>query len=150
MWSDYPAFVIKLFSPVKGKITKDTLEWAGTQLEIASIDYPAFRFSIFHINTSVTRNIGDTIAAGELLGKHIGSQTMSDIAVMVNDPTHQGRLVSYFEVITDAVFKEFSNRGLKSREDMIIPKAVRDANPISCNGDTFTTTDTLENWFVLN
>lgn len=85
----------------------------------------------------------------QLLGTHIGSQTMSDIAVIVNDPTHQGRMVSYFDVITDAVFNEYINRGVAKREDMIISKATRDARPLTCNGDTFTSSDSLENWVVL-
>jgi len=75
---------------------------------------------------------------------------MSDIAVIVNDPTHQGRMVSYFEVIKDEVFNEYSSRGVTSREDLIISKAIRDANPLECSGDTFVTSDTLENWIYLN
>jgi hypothetical protein len=140
---------IKLYSPVTGTITRVDEEWAGTKIEIASDEYPAFRFSIFHINKSVPRIVGDKLMAGELLGTHIGSQTTSDISLIVNDPTKQGRMISYFEVITDSVFNLYSNRGVNSRDVMIIPKATRDANPLECSGDTFITTDTLENWVVL-
>jgi hypothetical protein len=141
---------VKVFSPVTGTLTRVETEWAGTKLEIASDAYPAFRFSIFHINTLVQYNVGDKVVAGVQLGTHIGSETMSDISVIVNDPTRQGRMVSYFDVITDAVFNLYSNRGVTKREDMIIPKATRDANPLSCSGDTFISTDTLENWVILN
>jgi len=140
---------VKIFSPVTGIVTRLEQEWAGTKIEIASDDYPAFRFSIFHLNPSVPRKINDRVTVGEQLGTHIGTQTMSDIAVMVNDPTRQGRMVSYFEVITDALFSEYSKRGVMSRNDMIIPKAVRDSNPLTCNGDTFVSSDILDNWFVL-
>jgi len=140
---------IQIYSTVRGKITRLDEEWAGTKLEIESTDYPAFRFSISHINLSVKRNVNDIVSLGELLGNHIGSQTMSDIAVMVNDPTRQGRLVSYFEVLTDSLFAEYSDRGVISRDEMIIPKAVRDSNPLSCNSDTFTSADTIENWVIL-
>jgi hypothetical protein len=75
---------------------------------------------------------------------------MSDISVIVNDPTRQGRMVSFFDVITDAVFNLYQNRGVANRNDMIIPKAVRDANPLTCSGDTFVSSDTLENWVTLN
>jgi len=141
---------IKIYSPVSGTITRVENEWAGTKIEVASDDYPAFRFSIFHINLTAARNVGDKLDAGEQLGTHFGSQTMSDIAVIVNDPTHQGRMVSYFEVINDEVFNEYSSRGVTSREDLIISKTLRDANPLTCSGDTFVTSDTLENWIYLN
>ena len=140
---------IKIYSPVTGTITRVDQEWAGTKIEIASDEYPSFRFSIFHINTSLQHTIGEKLISGELLGTHIGSQTMSDISVIVNDPTKQGRMVPYFEVITDAVFNLYTNRGVNSRDDMIIQKASRDASPLICSGDTFTSTDTLENWVVL-
>jgi hypothetical protein len=141
---------VKIFCPVTGTITRVEEEWAGTKIEIASDDYPAFRFSFFHINPSEQRYIGDKVVAGEQLGMHIGSQTMSDISVIVNDPTRQGRMVSYFDVMTDALFNEYASHGITSRENMIIPKTTRDANPLTCNGDSFITTDTLENWAILN
>ena len=125
-------------------------QWAGTKIEIASDDYPAFRFTIFHINSTVQRNVDDKVVSGEQLGTHIGSQTMSDISVIINDLTRQGRMISYFEVITNALFNEYSNRGVNAREDMIIPKTTRDMNPLFCSGDTFIATDSLENWVILN
>ena len=141
---------IAIRAPIKGKISRLDLEWAGTKIEIVSDDFPAFRFNIFHVNLSSSRKIGDQVQEGELLGTHIGSQTMSDIAVIVNDPTHQGRMVSYFETITDGLFNDYTNRGVKTRDDLMISKARRDANPITCSGDTFISTDTLVNWLPLN
>ena len=58
-------------------------------------------------------------------------------------------MVSYFEVMSDAVFAEYAKRGVSSRDAMIISKELRDSNPLTCAGDTFVTTDTLENWVVL-
>lgn len=141
---------IKIYSPVKGIITRAELEWAGTKLEIASDDYPAFRFSIFHVNTSKEYHINDKVSEGELIGTHIGSQTYSDISVIVNDPARLGRMVSFFDVMTDALFTEFSARGLNSRADIIISKTDRDANPLTCSGETFSSSDALESWFYLN
>lgn len=140
---------VRIYSPVKGTITRAEQEWAGIKLEIESEQYPAFRFSIFHINTSKQYNVNDKVAEGEFLGTHIGSQTYSDISVIVNDPTKQGRMVSFFDVMTDALFTEYSDYGISSRSDAIIPKAVRDANPLTCTGDTFTSSDALENWVYL-
>ena len=89
------------------------------------------------------------VIAGTQLGTHIGSQTMSDISVIVNDPTRQGRMVSYFDALTDSVFSQYQNRGVNNRDELIIPKAVRDANPLSCSGETFVSSDTLNNWVIL-
>jgi hypothetical protein len=141
---------IKIFSPVTGKITRVEQEWAGTKIEIASDDYPAFRFAIFHINTAKQYSIGEQVTEGEQLGTHIGSQTMSDISVIVNDPTRQGRMVSYFDIINDAVFAQYQSRGVNTRDDMKISKALRDSNPLTCSGETFVGTDPLDIWKVLN
>ena len=140
---------VHIYSPVKGVITRVEQEWAGIKLEIASDDYPAFRFQIFHINTSKQYNLNDKVFEGELLGTHIGFETMSDISVIVNDPTKQGIMVSYFEVITDSIFNLYSARGVSSRETMIISKQQRDANPLTCSGETFVSSDTIENWVIL-
>ncbi len=141
---------IKIFSPVSGSITRVEQEWAGIKLEIESEDYPAFRFSIFHLNPLVEFHISDLVLSGEELGTHIGFQTMSDISVIVNDPTRQGRMISFFEVISDELFTKYSARGVFSREEFIISKEIRDANPLECTGEQFiTTTDTIENWVIL-
>ena len=147
--SDIDWSSVKIFSPITGKITRLEQEWAGTKIEIASDDYPAFRFSIFHVNLLISRNVNDAVTAGEQIGTHIGTQTMSDIAVIVNDPTHQGKMISYFNVITDTLFKEYFKRGVNTREEMIISKEERDQNPLTCSGDTFVSADSLENWVIL-
>jgi hypothetical protein len=141
---------VKIYSPVSGTITRVEQEWDGTKIEIASDDYPAFRISIFHINLQGTRNVDDKISAGELLGTHINSQTYSDVSVIVNDPAKQGRMVSWFDVITDNVFSQYTARGINSRTEMIISKSERDAYTLTCNGDTFTSGDPLERWVYLN
>lgn len=142
---------VQIFSPVSGTITRVEPESiGGTKIEIASDDYPAFRISIFHINLQGTRNVDDKINAGELLGTHIGSLTYSDVSVIVNDPTKQGRMVSWFDVITDNVFSEYSARGVSSRSAIMISKSDRDAHPLTCSGDTFTSNDPLERWVNLN
>ena len=54
------------------------------------------------------------MAAGDKLGRHIGDQTDSDIAVRLvrNEPW---TLVSVFEIMTDRVFFEFQQHGIHSR-----------------------------------
>ena len=141
---------VKIYAPVTGIITMVLKESTGTQIEIISDEIPAFRFVIFHINLLADLQVYDRVVEGGELGTHYSYQTMPDIAVIVNDPTRRGKMISYFDVIDDAVFSEYLNRGLNVRAEMIIPKATRDEDQLFCNADTFTTTGTLENWKELN
>jgi hypothetical protein len=136
-------------SPVAGKVTRTMEEFAGTQVWIASDDYPAFEFRIFHIALASPLNEGDAVAEGQVLGHHGGDETMSDMAVCVSTPGGR-RLVSYFDVMTDALFQTYQRRGVSSREQFIITKSERDADPLSCDGETFTSSGTLGNWVQLN
>lgn len=148
--SDVDWSTIKIFSPVKGTVSKIHQEWAGgTQVKIKSEEYPAFYFIIFHVNLTNPLNVGYVITAGQQLGTHIGSQTWSDIAVDVNTPSGW-KLVSYFDVMSDSVFQGYQARGLSSRSDSIISREERDADPLTCSGETFTNSGTLENWVTLN
>jgi hypothetical protein len=140
---------IKIYSPVNGTISKIEQEWAGTQIQIKSELYPAFFFNIFHINLSKPLNLGESVNAGQQLGTHIGSQTMSDMAVGVYTPKGR-KLISYFDVMTDSLFQGYQLRGISSRIDAIISKEARDADALTCNGETFTNTGNLENWIILN
>ncbi|HZY10208.1 MAG TPA: hypothetical protein VFF29_03560, partial [Bacteroidota bacterium] len=60
------------------------------------------------------------------------------------------KLVSYFDVITDDVFQNYQTRGISSRDTMIISRQARDADTLTCNGETFTNTGSIENWISLN
>jgi len=57
--------------------------------------------------------------------------------------------VSWFEVMTDAVFQRYAARGIASRESLIISRAERDAEPLTCSGETFTSFGTIQNWVTL-
>lgn len=59
-------------------------------------------------------------------------------------------MVSYFQVITDKVFSKYQSCGITARTDLIISKDLRDANPLTCNGETFTSGYVLENWVTLD
>jgi hypothetical protein len=149
---------VHIYAPVDGSITVLTDEWAGTKIEIRSKLYPAFFFDIFHVSLSHPLKVGDTLAAGTLLGTHIGSQTMSDMAVAVTVPqqgpksgsAHGRMLLSYFDVMTDPLFVHYQGRGLLSRVDAVISRGARDRDTISCAGDTFSSEGTIENWVTLN
>lgn len=141
---------INIYSPINGTISKNFQEWAGAQIWIKSNDYPAFYIIIPHLNLSNPLNEGDMVIAGQLLGNHIGDQTMSDIMVGVNTPSGW-KLLSYFDVITDFLFQSYQTRGVSSREMMIISKDARDADPLTCvRWGGYTNSGNIGNWISLN
>lgn len=141
---------VAIFAPVQGTVTDTLAEWAGLKVTIRSAAQPAFTFAIFHLNPISGLAVGTTVAPGQALGTHIGSQTMSDILVGVSTPRGY-RLVSWFEVMNDSVFHTYAARGVASRESAIISRSERDADPLTCNGETFTSfgTGAIANWLTL-
>ena len=113
-------------------------------------DYEAFHLIIFHINLNNPLNVGDIVTAGQELGK---SQkifgTSTDLAVGVHTPNGY-KLVSYFDVMTDLLFQDYQARGMGSRDEAIISKEERDADPLTCDGEEFVDSGNLENWVTLN
>lgn len=118
-------------APVSGVISRVFEEELGTQIHITSDVQPAFTFSIFHINTLKPAVVGDRVEEGQVLGTHYSQYTFSDIAVAVHTPTGY-HLISYFETLTDEVFATYQARGIATRESMIIPREITDANRATC------------------
>jgi hypothetical protein len=155
---------IEIYSPVAGSIVSVSNDGHGAsiglnnkQVQIRPDEQPAFIFRIFHcdlVSSAITA--GKKVQAGELLGharlyyedlgEHAGS---FDIAVFVNTPSGM-RLVPYFDTLEDTVFNDYVSRGAHSRENFVITKEARDADPLECNGETFVTSGHLENWVVLH
>jgi hypothetical protein len=71
-----------------------------------------------------------------------------DIAIWDNSPSKM-RYVSYFDTMTDSLFNNYIARGARSRDDFIISRTERDADPLSCDNGRFTSNGKLMNWFVL-
>lgn len=149
---------VKIYSPLNGTVIATTEEWSqskgwtGTNVGIQSDDYPPFHLVIMHIDLIATLEAGDKVSAGQLLGTppDYGNFTLADTAVGVNTPSGY-KLVSFFDVMTNDVFKNYQARGLNSRNDAIISKAERDADPIACQGEEeFADGGNLENWVYLN
>jgi len=120
-------------------------------------DQPAFIIVIYHCDlTTSSIAPGKDVQAGDLLGfaslydEELDQYSTSfDIALWVNTP--QGaKLVSYFEAVTDDLFNHYIVRGVDSRQDFIITREQRDADPLLCDGETFLTEGNLENWVYLN
>jgi hypothetical protein len=131
-WAPTNNFISNIYSPVKGEIVKTEEENNDIrhQIWIKADEYPAFSIVLFHVNISNSIKLGNKVDAGEI----IGTVTGTDIAVQVNTPEGL-RFISYFDVVTDDVFTQYQNRGINNRNDLIISKEIRDANPIQCVND---------------
>lgn len=155
---------IAIYAPADGTIISITNEQHGSstgltnkQIHIKPADQPAFTIILFHcdlLSDDITEN--STVEEGDLLGyarmyyNDLNEYASNfDIAVRVNTPTGS-RLVSYFNILEDAVFNNYVSRGASSRQDFIISKEARDADPLECDEETFLTTGSLSNWFELN
>ncbi len=135
-------------SPVDGTVRQLTPESNGDalQLHIQATNQPAFRIILFHATPSVSLAVGTPVSAGQPIATT--TAFLSDVAVSVNTP--QGsRYVSWFDVMAEALFQEYRAVGVGARDDMIISRAARDADPLTCNGESFLTAGTLPNWVLL-
>lgn len=140
---------IAVFSPVTGTVSRIFEECAGWQIQIQSSEYPSFTFILFHVKLAKPLAVGDMVIAAQNLGTHIGSQTMSDIAVAVTTPKGR-KLVSWFDVSSDQLIARYQQRGVNAHGDVIISKELRDANPLTCSGEQFSGGSNLDNWVNLN
>ncbi len=139
---------VKIFSPVAGTIVRTFDEWAGTQVQIQPLSARSYTVILFHVALGAPLSAGDTVTAGQQIGTHIGSQTMSDIAVF-HSLGGKRYALSYFEIMDDSIFLTYASRGVTARSDLIISKTERDNDPLHCSGDTFGTPGTVANWYVL-
>ena len=148
-WSSIP-----VYSPIDGTI----LGWShegdsGTAITIGSRAFPGVSVTIFHMSPSSPPSLGDEVNAGDALGTHFGSGTNSDIAVGIVVPNlentggHAYRLSSYFDVMADSIFQNYEALGASSRTDFIITATERDADPLTCDGEAFSSSGSLANWF---
>lgn len=150
-------------SPVAGEIVSITNEGHGAsvglenkQVRIRSSLHPEVTFILFHVDLAASLAAGDPVAAGDLIGTgRLVYPDLAevahdiDVAVRVHTPFGE-RYVSWFDVLTDALFATYMARGAASRSDFVLTQAQRDADPLSCTGETFTSTGALPVWFVLS
>jgi hypothetical protein len=136
-------------SPAEGTIVDVRPETTfGSQILIRPTALSAATIVIFHVVPDGGIAAGTRVSAGQRLGRHFGSQTMSDVAIRIETPGG-GRLVSYVEAMNGATFAAYQGRGAASRGALVISRADRDANPLACNGDQFAGAGSLTNWFQL-
>jgi hypothetical protein len=140
---------VSTFAPVAGTVTEMRAEASfGTQVQIVPNEQSAMTLIIFHVRPEAALTIGSSVSIGQRLGTHIGSQTMSDIAIRVQTPRGM-RFVSYFDAMSDSLFQGYAARGVATRSAMIVSASERDANPLSCVGEQFQGQGALPNWIDL-
>lgn len=126
---------ISIYAPVDGKIVSVETEekFNDQQVYIQSKTNPEFIIRLFHIYLEDGLKKGGQVKAGQKIGV-FGQYSNTDIAVQAGI---NGQFISYFDVMPDNIFAKYIARGIKTRDDMIISKTERNANPLQCNGEQF-------------
>ena len=117
---------------------------------IRSGSNPAVLVVLFHVDLLTTDLVvGSEVSAGQQLGYArmiSGGSVHHDFDIGAQIHTATGvRYVSYFELLDAGVFSNYSSFGL-SRSDFIITESERDADPLTCEGETFTSSGSLPSW----
>jgi len=141
-----PDSTTKIYSPVSGtvvRLEKESYEDSGFQIHIASNDYRAFTFIIFHVDPVKTFVFGEKVAEGQVLGFHTSNRNVSSSDIAVQVGTSKGmRLVSYFETLTPEALKPYTDRRPDFMDKILITKEERDAHPLHLSGkDSFADAD---------
>ncbi|KKP88965.1 MAG: hypothetical protein UR93_C0005G0021 [Berkelbacteria bacterium GW2011_GWA2_35_9] len=126
---------INIYSPVDGTITGIKTEKSpiGEQIYIQPDSQKDYTIRLFHVYKNTGIEKGSKLTAGQKIGV-IGQYSTTDIAVQKG----RNNFISYFDVMPDSIFAKYIARGIKSKNELIISKAERDANPLQCNGENFT------------
>ena len=154
--------VVPVKSPVAGTIVSITAEGHGAsppginkQVKVRSSLHSEITFVLFHVDWAPGVAAGSGVVAGSTIGtarlQYPDLMEIAhdfDIAVRVHT-LYGDRNVSWFDVVDDALFASYVARGATARSSFILSKAARDADPLSCSGQTFTFSGTLPAWFVL-
>ena len=163
-----PAFLgnelIEIRAPVDGTVIEMTDSRHGAsppgenkQVRIRSSLHPEYTFVVFHVDlVDSAFAVGTVVSAGEQIGwarmwyPDLDSFSHDyDIAVWYYTPYYT-RYVSFFDVMTDALFATYQARGVSMRSDLILDEAARDADPLFCVGDSITNRGVLPVWLALS
>ena len=145
-YDDFVGEDVNIYSPVDGVITDLTEEGErGTRIMIKPNGYDAYKVIIFHVDTNSSVTNGASLTAGDVLGTIFVSEdddnVSTDIAVqmsLIDGIDAKQKMVSYFDIMSDAVYSNYVERGVTDKSDVIISKLERDADPLTCEGQTFT------------
>ncbi|HEU5187867.1 MAG TPA: hypothetical protein VFT87_05200 [Candidatus Saccharimonadales bacterium] len=123
-----------IMSPVNGKI--DRIERGDRRLndEITVIadSQPDIRIRLQHV-TPLTNIKEERVTAGQLIG--VAGQSFDVVLERLIFPTMKTQYISYFAAMPDELFTEYQLNGVKNRDELIITRAQRDAQPLRCGKD---------------
>ncbi len=142
-WTD-----VGIYSPIDGTVLDISYneKYDDFTVMIKSDAHPAYKFILFHLQLEPSVTNGASVTAGQNIGHHGSTNTMSDIAVRISTEDnwmHKNRLVSYFDVMTDGLFSNYVARGVSDRTDLIISYEDRTNDMLMCSGETFLTNNVI-------
>jgi hypothetical protein len=125
---------VEIYAPADGWILGISGEntKVGKQMQFAGKGSKGWIIRLDHMYPAKGIHMLMPVKAGQVIG-HIHDGQSIDMTVRY-DYRGAPRLASYFKVMADEVFAEYQARGIKTRDQMIIPKEVVDANPWKCAG----------------
>ena len=130
---------IKYFAPVDGTIYdiqySEHEYGKEAQFILSSDKQPSFRFYFFHVKLLETITENSKVKAGQQIGTIGHEEAHGEIAVTA-ETTEGHDLISFLQIVDDNIFTEYQKRGLQNREDIIITREERDANPLECDYST--------------
>lgn len=103
---------IVIRAPFDATIVRFHPEDPGTQVFLRPTANPIFTVRLFHISVDAGVIVGKTFAAGERIGTAATGSTDIAVLVFVADGT---RMISVFDVMTDALFAQYQARGIQNR-----------------------------------
>lgn len=165
---------VKIYSPFDGYVAivrEDRADGLEGEIWIVPDDLfvilpPIGRwsFSVQHINILEGLKRGSKVMAGELIGyAAVASKNRGTFDVVYAKGAISSKRIdnwmgpfsdldSVFNHMSDDVFAQYKDRGINSKEDLIISKEDRDKNQCvyADNGPYFLNQDDRDNWAVLN
>lgn len=162
IYSPYDGYIADVRSDLKMGLEGEI--WI-TPMQIFALVPPfgVWSFSVQHIDIKPGLKMGDKVKAGDLIGYAAISEKRGDSFDIVygksgfppktvdgwTDPFAD--LDSVFNHMSDQVFARYQQKGLSSKEDLIISKEERDQNPCQYQGEGpyFQNQADPDNWAVL-
>ena len=136
---------IKIYAPFDGRIIEIDDSHTGVGVKISPDKHSSFLVRIDHVDLLPEFKFGTHVKSGQWIAT-IGPRDGVDFSVEATTLNKGNILLSYFEVMTDEVFKPYKDLGFQ-REDFIISKEYRDAHPFKCGGVQIHPLNKLEETF---
>jgi len=164
---------VEIYSPYDGFVTTAREDLAdGLEGEIWIVPKDIFvilppigrwSFSVQHINIRDGLKRGSEVKAGELIGyAAVANQNRNTFDVVYAKGSLTPKLIdnwmgpfsdldSVFNHMSEQIFEQYREKGITSKEKLIITKENRDQNPCTYkdNGPYFLNQENLENWVRL-